>query len=168
MNRSLSDRQHAVKAEDRAARTPAGEAFTSFVVQVAGLGGEFTAMGEKLAALGGQTLARWVVLDAAADGPASVAQIARRRGMARQSVQRVADLLVRDRLAVYQDNPDHLRAKLLTPTAHGKRVLGTISTAQKAWADALGEEIGDADLRKASAILTRIQQLTAQTDPLAS
>lgn len=147
------------------AGTPAGDAFTSFVVQVARVGGEFTAIGEKLAALGDQTLARWVVLDAAEDGPASVAQIARTFGMVRQSVQRVADLLVRDRLAVYQDNPDHQRAKLLRPTAGGRRALITISTAQKAWADTLGAEIGDASLREVSAMLERIQQVTSQNRP---
>jgi DNA-binding MarR family transcriptional regulator len=167
MNRTLPERQHAVKEESaangvRPARSEAGDAFTSFVVQVALLGGEFTSTGEHLAALGGQTLARWLVLDAAEDGPASVAQIARRRGMARQSVQRVADLLVRDGLAVYADNPQHQRAKLLTPTAQGRRVLATISIAQKSWADALGAQIGAADLRSASALLDRIQRQVTQ------
>ncbi len=116
-------------------------------------------IGEDLAKLGGQTLARWVVLDAAEDAPVTVAQIARLRGIARQSVQRVADLLVRDGLAVYEDNPDHRRAKLLRPTARGRRALGKISVAQKAWADALGAEIGVTDLRTASAILDRVQRV---------
>jgi DNA-binding MarR family transcriptional regulator len=165
MSKTVTARQHAVKDAARPARTPAGDAFTSFVVQVARLGGEFTATGEGLAALGGQTLARWVVLDAAEDGPASVAQIARGLGMARQSVQRVADLLVRDRLAVYEDNPDHQRAKLLRPTARGRRALVTISTAQKAWADTLGAEIGEAELREVSAMLERIQRVTSRNKP---
>jgi DNA-binding MarR family transcriptional regulator len=165
MKRTLLERQHAVKDDARPTRTEAGDAFTSFVLQVARLGGEFTDIGERLAALGGQTLARWVVLDAAEDGPASVAQIARNRGMARQSVQRVADLLVGDGLAVYQDNPVHQRAKLLTPTAQGRRALNTIGTAQKSWSDALGAQIGDGDLRKASALIERIQRLTSQTKP---
>ncbi len=146
-------------------RTAAGDAFTSFVFQVARLGGEFSADGEKLAALGDQTLARWVVLDAAEDGPASVAQIARRFGMARQSVQRVADLLVRDRLAVYDDNPDHRRAKLLRPTEAGRQALVTITTAQKAWADKLGAQIGEAELRKVTAIIERIQRLASEERP---
>jgi DNA-binding MarR family transcriptional regulator len=165
MPKTLPERQHAVKGAARPIRTPAGDAFTSFVVRVARLGGDFTATGEKLAALGGQTLARWVVLDSAEDGPASVAQIARGRGMARQSVQRVADLLVRDGLAVYQDNPDHQRAKLLVPTPRGRRALRTISIAQKAWADALGVEIGEVELRRLSAILERIQRVTSRNKP---
>jgi DNA-binding MarR family transcriptional regulator len=159
MSASVPKRQHAVKAAVRPARTPAGDAFTAFVVQVASLGGRFTAIGEDLANLGGQTLARWVVLDAAEDAPVTVAQIARLRGIARQSVQRVADLLVRDGLAVYEDNPDHRRAKLLRPTARGRRALATISVAQKEWADALGAKIGVADLEKATATLDRVQRV---------
>lgn len=165
MSETVAKRQHAVKGPTRPPRTAAGDAFTTLVVQVARLGGQFTAKGEELAVLGGQTLARWVVLDAAEDGPASVAQIARRLGMARQSVQRVADLLVRDGLAGYGDNPDHRRAKLLTPTARGRRALNTISTAQKAWADALGAEIGESELRKASVMIERIQRAMSGSQP---
>jgi DNA-binding MarR family transcriptional regulator len=72
-----------------------------------------------LGRLGGQALARWVILDAIENRPATVAQIARRRGIARQAVQRVADLLVGDGLAAYEPNPSHRRAKLLRPTAEG-------------------------------------------------
>ena len=59
------------------ARTRAGEVFTSFVVEVAMLGHFVTAAGEAIARQGGQTLARWVVLDAVAQQPLSVAQVAR-------------------------------------------------------------------------------------------
>ena len=165
MSETVSKRQHAVKGEVLPARTPAGEAFTSLVVQVARLGAEFTAVGEELASLGDQTLAQWVVLDAAADGPASVAQIARRLGQARQSVQRIADLLVRDGLATYAENPDHQRAKLLRPTDAGRHAVVTIGKAQKAWADAVGAQIVEADLRAASALLARIQDLAAREGP---
>jgi hypothetical protein len=54
---------------------------------------------------GAQTLARWVILDAIEDKPATVAEIARRRGIARQAVQRVADVLERDGLAAYEPIP---------------------------------------------------------------
>ena len=83
----------------------------------------FSAKGEALARPSGQTLARWVALNAAAEAPATVAEISRRFGFARQSVQRVADLLVEDGLAVYEDNPRHRRAKLLVPTRRGREVV---------------------------------------------
>lgn len=142
----------------RPARTPAGDAFTQFVVEVAWLGGLFTAAGESLARVGNQTLARWVILDAIEDRPSTVAQIARRRGIARQAVQRVADLLEREGLAAYEPNPQHRRARLLRPTARGRRVLRAISVEQKAWADALGRQIGEAKLRSLTRAIEQIRR----------
>src|SRR5262245_28571826 len=109
---TLDERQHVVKSPVRPPRTAAGDAFTELVLEVAWLGGIFTAAGEALARVGGQTLARWVILDAVEDGPATVAEIARRRGIARQAVQRVADVLARDGLVAYAPNPRHRRAQL--------------------------------------------------------
>jgi len=137
-------------------RTPEGEAFTALLRQVIVLTRHFTAAGEALAKPTGQTLARWLVLEAVQDAPATVAQVARALHLARQGVQRLADLLVRDGLAVYQDNPAHRRAKLLQLTARGRATLRTIRTAQAAWADALGAELGEDDLRQASILLGRI------------
>jgi DNA-binding MarR family transcriptional regulator len=93
-----------------------GDAFTQLGLEVAALGGLLIAAGETLARLADQSLARWVVLDALEDRPATVAQVARRRrGIARQAVQRIADLLVRDGLAVYLPNPANRRAQLAGP-----------------------------------------------------
>jgi len=61
----------------------------------------------------GQTSARWLVLAAVEDGPAAVAVIARRLSHTRQSVQRVANALVREGLARNTPNPAHRRAKLV-------------------------------------------------------
>jgi DNA-binding MarR family transcriptional regulator len=157
MTPNIRKRHHDVNAPVRPARTASGDAFTSFVVDVAGFGAFITAAGESLARVGGQTLARWVILDAIEDGPATVAQVARRRGIARQAVQRVANLLVRDGLAAYEPNPDHRRAKLLRPTPRGREALRAISEAQKPWADALGAEIGEAKLERAKRLVAEIQ-----------
>lgn len=142
----------------RPARTAAGDAFTSLVLEVAGLGILFTAAGESLAAVGNQTLARWVILDFVEDRPSTVSQIARGRGIARQAIQRVADLLASEGLAAYQSNPNHRRAMLLRPTARGRRVLRVISVQQKAWADALGAEIGEARLRTVTSEIEQIRR----------
>lgn len=153
----MTIRQDAVNPADAAvARSPAGDALTGLILRVVRLSGLFTAKGESLAKPAGQTLARWVVLDAADAGPTTVAQISRMLGYARQSVQRVADLLVRDGLAVYEDNPAHRRAKLLRPTPTGRRTVRRINDAQRAWADALGAEIGESDLVTMSRILDRL------------
>ena len=159
MTTSVSKRQHAVNADaEPLSRTPTGDAFTALLGQVIGLTRRFTTVGEALAKPAGQTLARWLVLEAVRDQPATVAQIARGLHLARQSVQRLADLLVRDGLAAYEDNPAHRRAKLVRLTPQGRSALRTIQTAQRAWADALGAEIGEEDLRQASVILDRVLQ----------
>jgi DNA-binding MarR family transcriptional regulator len=144
--------------DPRPPRTAAGNAFTQLVLEVAWLGNLFTAAGESLAEVGEQTLARWVVLDAIEDSPSTVAHIARRRGIARQAVQRVADLLEREGLAAYQPNPQHRRAKLLRPTARGRKVLRVISVQQKAWSDTLGAEIGEAKLATMSRAIEQVRR----------
>jgi DNA-binding MarR family transcriptional regulator len=155
MDPTVAGRQHVVN-EGPAARTPAGDALTDLVMQVVRLIRDFTAAGEALAKPAGQTLARWLVLEAVQDGPATVAQIARKMHLARQGVQRLADVLVRDGLAVYEPNPAHRRAKLLRLTPQGRSALRTVQAAQLRWADALGAELGEADLRQASAVLERV------------
>jgi DNA-binding MarR family transcriptional regulator len=159
MKPTVAVRQHVVNAEaEPPPRTPAGDAFTALLGQVVGLTRRFTTVGEALAKPAGQTLARWLVLETIQDRPATVAEIARTLHLARQGVQRLADLLVRDGLAVYEDNPAHRRAKLLRLTPLGHTALRTIQTAQAAWADALGAELGQADLQQASIVLDRVLQ----------
>jgi DNA-binding MarR family transcriptional regulator len=159
MDPTLAERQHAVKASPPPpSRTPAGDALTDLIDQVVQLLRRFSVAGEALAKPVGQTLARWLVLETIDAAPATVAQIARTMHLARQSVQRLADVLVRDGFAVYQDNPAHRRAKLLAITPRGRSALRTIQAAQVAWSDRLGAELGEAELRGASAVLDRVLQ----------
>jgi DNA-binding MarR family transcriptional regulator len=166
MEPTVAGRQHVVNGEDRPpSRTPAGDAFTTLLGQVIGLTRRFTTAGEALARPAGQTLARWLVLETIQDRPATVAQIARSLALARQGVQRLADVLVRDGLAAYEDNPAHRRAKLLRITPAGRTALRTIQTAQAAWADALGATIGEEELRQGSILLDRLLQAVGSHAP---
>ena len=165
MNTKVAGRQHVVNGVDPPSRTPAGDALTAFLGQVIGLTRRFTTAGEALAKPAGQTLARWLVLETIQDRPATVAQIARTLKLARQGVQRLADVLVRDGLAAYQDNPAHRRAKLLRITPPGRTALRTIQAAQAAWADALGAKIGEEELRQASILLDRVLQAVSRDAP---
>jgi DNA-binding MarR family transcriptional regulator len=125
-------------------------------VQVLRLAGMLIDAGDALAAPSGQTSARWRVLAVVEEEPATVATIARALGQARQSVQRIADLLSADGLAAYDDNPDDRRAMLLRLTTRGRATLRTIQSAQRVWADALGVSIGERELRTASVTLARV------------
>src|ERR1700716_953808 len=116
---SIRKRQHAVKSSEGLRRTPAGEALTELIIPAIRLRALFTSVGEELAKPSGQSLARWLVLEVVAVAPATVAQIARTMGLARQSVQRVADLLEQDGLTAYEANPSHRRAQLVRVTTRG-------------------------------------------------
>jgi DNA-binding MarR family transcriptional regulator len=130
-------------------------------VRVFQLDGLFSAAGDALAKPAGQTSARWQVMAAIEDDPLTVAEIARRLHLARQSVQRVADLLDADGIATYEDNPGHRRAKLLRLTPKGTEALHAIQRAQRRWANALGAEVGERDLRQASKVLGRVLESLA-------
>jgi DNA-binding MarR family transcriptional regulator len=136
--------------------TPAGTALTSLLVEVIRLAEFFTQTGETLAKPEGQTLARWLVLETLESGPKPVAEIARGLRLARQSVQRVADLLEQDGLVAYEANPRHRRAKLARLTPAGSKVLRRIQRAQRKWANSHAAEIGPGDLKQAARLLRRI------------
>jgi DNA-binding MarR family transcriptional regulator len=166
MSRSVTRRQYPVKPDsDSPTRTPAGDALSEVVVLVFRLNGLLAAAGDALAEPAGQTTARWRVLAAIEDAPLTVSQIARLWGLARQSVQRVADVLAQDGLAAYEKNPGHRRAQLLRLTPRGRSALHTIQAAQRAWADTLGAQIGEADLRRAISALARVQRSLAPRSP---
>jgi DNA-binding MarR family transcriptional regulator len=117
------------------------------------LNGQFLALAEELARPAGLTAAWWQVLGAVLREPLPVAGIAREMGLARQSVQRVADILVERGLAEYRDNPAHRRAKLLTPTGEGRAAIGRIGPAHAAAARRLAAVLGEEALAGAVATL---------------
>jgi DNA-binding MarR family transcriptional regulator len=137
----------------------AGEVLTSLIVPVIRLEAYFSRAGEKIAAAGGQTLARWLVLETVGEAPATVAQIARGLGYTRQSVQRVADLLEQDGLTAYTLNPAHQRSQLVRITPLGRKTLSAIQRAQRIWADRVGGEIGEAELRQASSVVDNLTRI---------
>jgi DNA-binding MarR family transcriptional regulator len=138
---------------------------SDLVVHVFRLNGMLTAAGDALAAPAGQTSARWRVLAAVEDDPKTVAQIARAWSLARQSVQRVADLLAQDGLIAYEDNPSHRRASLVRLTPEGRSALRGIQSAQRAWATAVGDEVGADDLETATRILARVMTAVEAAGP---
>jgi DNA-binding MarR family transcriptional regulator len=151
MDDTVPDRQHAVNSRSRE-----GDAVSRLIVLVFRLNGMLTAAGDALAQPAGQTSARWRVLAAVERTPMTVAQIARAWSLARQSVQRVADLLEQDGLVTYQANPAHRRASLVRLTPQGRSALRRIQVAQREWADRVGREIGVEDLATANRILARV------------
>ena len=141
--------------------TAAGRALTDLVMATFTLHGRFMAAAEEMAAAGGITAARWQVIGACLDQPRPVAEIARRMGMTRQSVQRTADLLAERGLVEYRPNPAHRRSKLVACTEAGYWAVRRICLLQHPWAARVGGEIGAAEL---DAAVATIQRLTAELD----
>ena len=69
--------------------------------------GALRRLGERTARAEGLTQARWQVLSVASEEALTVPQAARRLGVTRQNVQRVANDLVELGHAAYTANPDH-------------------------------------------------------------
>jgi DNA-binding MarR family transcriptional regulator len=137
-------------------RTPPGDAFAEFAISVLRLAGHLTSEGDRLAQPSGQSSARWQVLAAARHAAMSVADTARALGLARQGVQRIADVLKAEGLIEYRDNPAHQRAKLIVLTPRGETVLAEITARQAVWANELGSEVGEEKLRRATVLVGEI------------
>ncbi len=129
------------------------------------LNGQLLALAEELARPAGLTAAWWQVLGAALSGPRSVSDIARVMGLTRQSVQRIADLLVERGMAEYSDNPVHRRAKLVGPTEAGLAAVRAIDPQHATAARALADEVGAERLRE---VLEGMHELSDALDRMAA
>lgn len=117
------------------------------VADVYELAGLLRRSGEAVAAREGQTQARWQLLSVMSENPLTVPQAARRLGVTRQGVQRVANELVGDGLVELHANPDHRTSPLLSPTDDGRRVLARIRKLATAENDRLVQAVGVQTLR---------------------
>ncbi|GAA4002938.1 MarR family transcriptional regulator [Streptomyces sp. NBC_01352] len=140
--------------------------FSRSALGVFRLNGQFLAVAEELAKPAGLTAAWWQVLGAVLGEPLPVAGVARAMGITRQSVQRIADLLVDKGLAEYRPNPAHRRAKLLAPTAEGRAAVSRIGPGHAAFAERLARAYGDdAELADAVRVLERLSKMLEELGP---
>ena len=96
------------------------EAFALLVADVFDAAGVLRRYGERIAASAGQTQARWQLLSVVSEGDWTVPMAADRLGISRQAVQRIANDVVTDDLAVFEENPRHRRSPFLRLTANGR------------------------------------------------
>ena len=73
---------------------------------------------------------------------------------------RIADLLVERGLAEYRPNPAHRRAKLLACTEAGYWAIRRIALVTRPWAEAVGQDVGEAELRQALETMRRVIAIT--------
>jgi DNA-binding MarR family transcriptional regulator len=101
----------------------------------------------------GQTEVRWAVMSVLSGGARTVPQVARRLGVTRQSVQRVANLLAAEGFIESVPNPDSARSPLFRLSKRGEEVLAAITRAAHPWLRRVGDELSLEDLRRARAAL---------------
>jgi DNA-binding MarR family transcriptional regulator len=107
----------------------------------------------------GQTEVRWAVMSVLSGGARTVPQVARRLGVTRQSVQRVANLLAAEGLIESVANPDNARSPVFRLSKHGEDILAAITREADPWHRRVGEELSLEDLRRARAALAILTRL---------
>ncbi|WP_237152829.1 MarR family winged helix-turn-helix transcriptional regulator [Oryzibacter oryziterrae] len=133
-----------------------GERMSGLVWNVLQAANRLTEVGNRLAAPFGLTAARWQVMGVIMMQEASIADIARALSQSRQGVQRLADDLVRDGMAVYRPNPRHARAKLLVPTPGGTASYQGLMQEQGKWMEDLARDLPVEDIGVARAVLAQL------------
>jgi DNA-binding MarR family transcriptional regulator len=140
------------------ADTDAQHLLSSAALTAFKLNGQFLDVAERLARPAGITAAWWQVLGAVLAAPLPVAGIAREMGITRQSVQRIADLLVERGLAEYRDNPAHRRAKLVAATEEGRATMAKITPGHAVFARRLAKTMGRDELTHALMAMTKLSE----------
>ncbi|TDC83849.1 MarR family transcriptional regulator [Nonomuraea deserti] len=118
--------------------------------------GALRRLGEHTAQSQGLTQARWQVLSVASEEALTVPQAARRLGVSRQNVQRVANDLVALGHAAYEPNPDHRGSPLLTLTLSGREALARVTARASALHRELFAALADEEISAARDFLRRL------------
>src|SRR5215212_4366295 len=150
------------QANDADLRAEEAERLVEDVLECAGA---LRRYGDALTRPLGQTEVRWAVLSVLSGGARTVPQVARRLGVTRQSVQRVANLLAAEGLIESVANPDNARSPFFRLTERGEEVLAAITRAADPWLRRVGEELSFDDLRQARAALAVLMRFAR--DPIA-
>ncbi len=137
--------------------TKAGKALTELILEIFQFNGRLLAAGDGLARPLGLTSSRWQVLGAIGERPLSVAQIARNMGLARQNVQRLADVLQEEGFAAYAANPDNQRAKLVCLTGKGQRAMKELARRQALWANGIVSNASAGEIQEALSLVKELR-----------
>jgi DNA-binding MarR family transcriptional regulator len=89
-------------------------------------------------------------------GSLTVPQIAGMRPTSRQRMQRLADELAAEGLVEFVDNPRHRRSKLVRLTQKGEERYLEMNARLLSIAATMGVDLGEADIRGATAIVRRL------------
>jgi DNA-binding MarR family transcriptional regulator len=137
-----------------------GELFTEAVLGITRLNGMFMSRGERTAAGGGLTAARWSVLGTLvrAGQPLTVPEIARIGGQARQGIQRLVNTMVADELLDWQDNPGHATSRKVVLTEKGRKLHSALRDKQELWSERCAKELTIDELKTLIGLIGRLTE----------
>ncbi len=134
------------------------DAWSKFALTIFEINGLLMRAGDGITQSIGQSSARWQVLGRVFE-PQTVAKMARDMGHARQGVQRVADVLVKEGLVVYKAHPTDRRTKLLELTPQGMEVLTAIYVRQMEWSQRIMTKLNPEQVAMVADALEDIGQI---------
>ena len=142
----------------------AADAIVKLISQSYRLNSRLQATADRMARDVGLTGTRWQVLNAVdqATHPATISDIARWMGLARQSVQQVANVLAEDGLIAYQPNPKHQRAPHVVVTKKAAKLLEQLDERRFAWARTVAATLAVDDIDVANEILRAVLEKLAE------
>jgi DNA-binding MarR family transcriptional regulator len=135
-----------------------------FALTIFWINGLLMRNGEAITKTLGLSSAKWQVLGRAGDKPQTVAQMARDMGLARQSVQRVADVLEKQKLVTYRHNLSDHRAQLVELTEQGEQALAAIYRQNEDWSRQIASKLDLQRLAKVTDEVARIGRILEKNE----
>ncbi|PSB15241.1 MarR family transcriptional regulator [filamentous cyanobacterium CCP1] len=109
-------------------RTPAGQAIEDLIIEIVATFFLLRAEGMRIGVVSSSGEGYWSVLRLLkVNGAQTVPQIARYRYVPRQSVQKLANEMLKDGVIEFVNNPAHRRSKLMRLTPKGETVFAELS-----------------------------------------
>ncbi len=137
-------------------RTPKAEALRHLILNLLELSGAMEVKGQQITKPHALSLSHWKVLTAAGCDTFTVSQIARRMGLSRQAVQKIANTLVQEGLVQYVDNPDHKTSPILELTKKGRTLDEAIVKDHVQWSNQFSKKFSLKGLESTAGILKEL------------
>jgi DNA-binding MarR family transcriptional regulator len=135
------------------ARRPDPADIDALVANVLEAAGALRRHGDRQAARVGQTQARWQLLSVLSGEPRTVPAAARRLGVSRQAVQRLADALRGEGYLRDAPNPAHASSPLFSLTRTGRQALSALTDENEPWNRVAADALTAEDVATANRVL---------------
>lgn len=147
-------------------RTDAGQAIEDLIVEIVATFFLLRAEGMRIGVVSASGEGYWSVLRLLKiNGVQTVPQIARYRYVPRQSVQKLANEMLKDGVIEFINNPAHKRSKLLRLTPKGEAVFAEMSNRIAQLSETLAEQEDAGQLQNAVNVIRQLhKQLRAKLE----